>query len=263
VQVDGSKVYYEECGTGEQTVVLIHDGVVDSAVWDDVWPEFCRQFHTIRYDRRGYGRSPAATTGYFETDDLVAILRHLGVQRTAIVGSSHGSEVSIDFTLAHPGIVQQLVLVGAVVGGMPYSQHFLERGRKADSLLGKGDIKGAITEWSNDRYLTGPGSANARKRLLELLSASPQDLSHADFPLFPKPALPRLAEIRVPVLLLVGDADIPDVHAHAGAIEAGIPGARRVVVPGVGHLMYLERPAEFSRLVTGFIEANAQRPSGR
>jgi pimeloyl-ACP methyl ester carboxylesterase len=127
------KIYYEECGVGPQTVVLVHDGVLDSAVWNDVWPEFCRQFHTIRYDRRGYGRSPAATDGHFATDDLAALLRHLKVAHAAIVGSSHGGEISINFALDHPEIVQQLVLVGAVVSGMPYSQHFLDRG----SVLGK------------------------------------------------------------------------------------------------------------------------------
>ena len=54
--------------------------------------------------------------------------------------------------------------------------------------------------------------------------------------------------------LVLGDADIPDVHAHAGAIEAGIPGARRVLVSGVGHLMYLEKPVAFSRIVIEFLE---------
>jgi hypothetical protein len=58
VDVDGGRVYYQECGTGSDAVVLLHDGVVNSAVWDDVWPAFCKRFHTIRYDRRGYGRSP-------------------------------------------------------------------------------------------------------------------------------------------------------------------------------------------------------------
>ena len=58
VDVDGSKLYYEECGNGPEAVVLLHDGVVNSAVWDDVWPAFCKRFHTIRYDRRGYGRPP-------------------------------------------------------------------------------------------------------------------------------------------------------------------------------------------------------------
>jgi 3-oxoadipate enol-lactonase len=256
VEVAGSKLYYEECGTAPQTVVLIHDGVVNSAVWDDVWPEFCKHFHVIRYDRRGYGRSPAATTWYSETDDLLSLLHHLKVSRAALVGSSHGGELSIDFTLAYPEIVQQLVLVGAVVNGMPYSQHFLDRGKTAFELLSKGDMKRAISEWSKDKYLIAPGNDAARKRLFDLLSANPQDMKHADYPLRNKPALPRLHEIHVPALILTGDADIPDVHAHAGAIEAGIPNSRRVVVTGTGHIMYLEKPTEFSRLVINFIQQN-------
>src|SRR5258708_29101012 len=41
VAIQGAKLYYEECGSASQTLVLIHDGVVNSSVWDDVWPEFC------------------------------------------------------------------------------------------------------------------------------------------------------------------------------------------------------------------------------
>ena len=256
VEIEGSKLYYEECGSAPQTVVLVHDGVVNSAVWDDVWPEFCKHFRVIRYDRRGYGRSPAPTTWYSETDDLLSLLHHLKVSRVALVGSSHGGELSIDFTLAHPEIVQQLVLVGAVVSGIPYSQHFLDRGKHAFELLGKGDLKGAISEWSKDKYLIAPGNDAARKRLFDLLSANPQDMQHPDYPLRNKPSLPRLHEIHVPTLILTGDADVPDVHAHAGAIEAGIPNACRVVVAGTGHIMYLEKPTEFSRLVINFIEQN-------
>lgn len=63
VEVDGSRLYYAECGSGQKAVVLLHDGVVNSAVWDDVWLAFCKQFHAIRYDRRGYGHSPATTAG--------------------------------------------------------------------------------------------------------------------------------------------------------------------------------------------------------
>jgi pimeloyl-ACP methyl ester carboxylesterase len=111
---------------------------------------------------------------------------------------------------------------------------------------------------ANDRYVIAPGNDAARKKLLDLLTANPHDVTHPNTILGPKPALPRLGEIRVPTLLLVGDADIPDVHAHAGAIEAGIPRAKRVVIRGVGHLMYLEKPDEFARTVIGFIEANPQ-----
>jgi 3-oxoadipate enol-lactonase len=255
VEVDGGKLYYEECGSAAQTVVLVHDGVLHSAAWDEVWPEFCKHFHAVRYDRRGYGRSPAATTGYFAADDLAALLRHLKVTRVAIVGSSHGGEISINFTLDHPEMVQQLVLVGAVVGGMPYSKHFLERGEALGKPLEKGDVQGAIAAAQEDKYLIAAGNEAAKKRMAEILTASPQDLTHPELELPVKPALGRLQEIRIPVLLVAGDADIPDVHAHAGALEAGIPRARRIVISDVGHLMYLEKPMEFSRVVIGFLES--------
>jgi pimeloyl-ACP methyl ester carboxylesterase len=69
-----------------------------------------------------------------------------------------------------------------------------------------------------------------------------------------RPALPNLREVAVPTLVLAGEFDIPDVHAHAGAIEAGIAGARRYVVRDAGHLVPLEQPEVFNKLVTQFVE---------
>ena len=258
VEVEGGKIYYEECGSGPRNVVLIHDGIAHSAVWDDVWPAFCKKFHAIRYDRRGYGRSPASTTWYTETEDLAALLHHLKVFRVVLVGSSHGGELSIDFTLQHPELVEQLVLVGAVVSGFPYTDHFVNRGMKDSEPFSKGNVSAGLSNWAKDKYLLAPGHEAAQKRLLELLTANPQDMTHEDYARPTQPALPRLREIRVPTLILVGDADIPDVHAHAGAIEAGIPGSRRVIIPDTGHLMYLEKPEEFTRAVVGFIDANVR-----
>jgi 3-oxoadipate enol-lactonase len=256
VEVEGSKLYYEECGTGPQAVILIHDGIAHSAVWDDVWPDFCKKFHTIRYDRRGYGRTPASTTWYNETEDLAALLRQRRVSRAVLVGSSHGGELSIDFTLRYPNVVEQLVLVGAVVSGFPYSDHFLNRGMANSKPFEKNDVPTGLANWAKDKYLLAPGHEAAQKRLLALLTADPQDMTHNDYARPTMPAIGRLHEIRIPTLILVGDADIPDVHAHAGAIEAGISGSKRVVISDAGHLMYLEKPAEFSRQVIGFIESN-------
>jgi pimeloyl-ACP methyl ester carboxylesterase len=256
VDVEGGKLYYEECGTGAEAVILIHDGIAHSAVWDDVWPDFCKHFHTIRYDRRGYGRTPASTAWYTETEDLAALLRQRKVSHAVLVGSSHGGELSADFTLRYPGVVQQLVLVGAVVNGFPYSDHFLNRGMKNSEPLGKNDVASGLANWAKDKYLLAPGHEAAQKRLLALLTANPQDMTHNDFARPTAPAIGRLHEIHVPTLILVGDADIPDVHAHAGAIEAGIPGSKRVVISDVGHLMYMEKPAEFAKQVISFIESN-------
>jgi 3-oxoadipate enol-lactonase len=256
VEVEKGKIYYDECGSGPDAVVLIHDGIAHSAVWDAVWPAFCKEFHTVRYDRRGYGRSPAATTWYYETDDLFTLLRHLKINRAFLVGSSHGGELTIDFTLAHPKLVDGMVLVGAVVSGYGYSDHFLNRGNANNAPLEKNDVAAMISNWSNDKYLLAADHPESKKKLHEILSAAPQDLNHPDFPHPTPDSLPRLAEIHVPSLILVGDIDIPDVHSHAGVIEAGIPNSRRIVVEDSGHLMYLEKPEEFVRLVIAFIKYN-------
>jgi 3-oxoadipate enol-lactonase len=256
VEVEKGKIYYDECGSGPDAVVLIHDGIAHSAVWDAVWPAFCKEFHTVRYDRRGYGRSPAATTWYYETDDLFTLLRHLKINRAFLVGSSHGGELTIDFTLAHPKLVEGMVLVGAVVSGYGFSDHFLNRGNANNAPLEKNDVAAMVSNWANDKFLLAADHPEAKKKLHEILSTAPQDLNHPDFPRPIPDSLPRLGEIHVPTLILVGDIDIPDVHSHAGVIEAGIPNSRRIVVEDSGHLMYLEKPEEFTRLVVTFIKAN-------
>jgi len=256
LNVEAGKIYYQECGTGPEAVIFIHDGIAHSAVWDDVWGTFCKRFHTIRYDRRGYGRTPAATTWYTETEDLATLLQSRKVRHAILVGSSHGGELSIDFTLQYPALVRQLVLVGAVVSGLPYTDHFLNRGMSNSQPFEKNDVAGGLANWAKDKYLLARGHDAAKKRLLDLLVANPQDMTHADYARPIQPALQRLKEIRVPTLILAGDADIPDVHAHAGAIETGIPGSKRVVITDAGHLMYLEKPEEFSRVVITFINSN-------
>jgi pimeloyl-ACP methyl ester carboxylesterase len=256
LEVENGRIYYEECGTGPDAVVLIHDGIAHSAVWNGVWPAFCKDFHTVRYDRRGYGRSPAATTWYYENDDLYTLLRHLKINHSFLVGSSHGGELTIDFTLAHPKLVEGMVLIGAVVSGYGYSDHFLNRGIANNKPMEKNDTAGMISNWANDKYLLAADHTEAKKKLHDILSAAPQDLNHPDFVRPTPDSLPRLSEIRIPTLILVGDADIPDVHSHAGVIEAGIPNSRRIIVEDAGHLMYLEKPEEFSRLVITFIKSD-------
>ena len=249
LDVSGGKLYYEECGTGPRAVVLVHDGVLDSQGWSEVWPEFCKRYHVVRYDRRGYGRSPVTTSPYYEADDTAALLRARKIEKAALVASSHGGELALTVALRYPELVSHLVLVGAAASGFPYSAHFLSRGE----ALGKGNTEAQMAAATKDPYLTAPGSDAARLRMREILTASPQDLSHSDMNLPEAAVLPRVHEIKVPTLILVGSADIPDVHAIAGALVTEIPGAVRIVVPDAGHLMYLEKPTEFEREVTAFL----------
>jgi len=248
VQVNGGRLYYQECGNGPKAVLLMHDGVVNSAVWNNVWGDFCKEFHTIRYDRRGYGRSPETTNPYYEADDVAALLGDRKVHEAALVAASHGGNVALDFTLRYPEQVGDLVLIGPAANGFPYSEHFL---MKQVAYQKATDKLKAVLENNN---LIAPGSDAARAELRKLLEASPQDLRHSDMPLPEKSVFPRVENLHLPTLILTGSDDIADNHAVAGALQMAIPSAERVVVPETGHLLYLEKPGMFFSLVNRFLK---------
>ena len=102
VEVDGGQIYYETCGHGPQAIVLIHDGVINSASFDDMWPVLCKDFRVVRYDRRGYGRSPAATAPYSPQEDLAAVMRAANVEHASLAGFSFGGGLAVSYALDHP-----------------------------------------------------------------------------------------------------------------------------------------------------------------
>jgi 3-oxoadipate enol-lactonase len=250
VEVEGSRLYYEECGKGPKAVILLHDGVVNSAVWDDVWPSFCKQFHVIRYDRRGYGHSPPTKKPYYEADDVAAIIRDRKVSQTALVGSSHGGNIALSVALRYPEQISDLVLVGPEADGFPYSEHFIMAQMDFQEAKDPTEVR------AQNVYFIAPGNDAAREHLRKLLNASPQDHKHEDMPLPEKPVFPYVRDLHVPTLILTGSADIADNQAVSGALVMSIPGAARVVVPGTGHLMYLEKPDLFSSIVISFLTSH-------
>ena len=250
VEVEGSRLYYEECGKGPKAVILLHDGVVNSAVWDDVWPSLCKQFHVIRYDRRGYGHSLATKKPYYEADDVAAIIRDRKIAQAALVGSSHGGNIALSVALRYPEQISHLVLVGPEADGFPYSEHFIMAQMELQ------EAKDPVEVRAKNAYFIAPGNDAAREHLRKLLNAFPQDHKHDDMPLPEKPAFPYVRDLRVPTLILTGSADIADNQAVSGALVMSIPGAARVVVPGAGHLLYLERPDLFSSIVINFLTSH-------
>ena len=68
-----------------------------------------------------------------------------------------------------------------------------------------------------------------------------------------KVAVRSLSEIKVPALILVGEFDIPDVHAHAGVINAGIGNSKREIIPRSGHLIPIEQPVLFNEAIMKFL----------
>src|SRR3712207_9094174 len=108
VRVDGAELYYEVGGEG-QPLVLLHDGLLDRRVWDDQFVAFARLYRTIRYDRRGYGKSAATNPPFSAVSDLHHLLRHLGNHEAYPLGMPNGGKVALELALEPPGIVAPLV----------------------------------------------------------------------------------------------------------------------------------------------------------
>jgi len=258
LDVGGVKLWYEECGSTSSStlaVMLLHDGLVHSITWDGVWAPLCSKYHVIRYDRRGYGRSQAATAPFVPEDDLYKIMQHVHIVRAIVMGNSSGGGLALDFALAHPEMVEALFLIGPVVHGMASSDYFNDRGAQNNEPIDRGDLKSAAENWSRDRFLIAGVDQPARKLLFDALAQNPQNLKvPGGLEIRPSPpTVERLAQIRVPTLVLVGDADIADVFAYSGAIEAAVPLAVFEVWKDAGHLIQLQRPEDLVSRFNRFV----------
>jgi 3-oxoadipate enol-lactonase len=256
LDVGGAKLWYEDCGTQNTlAVVLLHDGLLHSVTWDGIWPSLCAKYHVVRYDRRGYGRSGSTKASFVPEEDLLKIMRQVHMDRAILVGNSSGGGLALDFAVAHPEMVDGLFLIGPVVHGMASTDYFNERGSKNSAPLDHGDVKAAAENWSKDRFIIAGDDSPARKQLYDGLSQNPQNLKvEGSLEVRPSPpTVARLSEIHVPTLVLVGDADIADVFAYSGAIEAGVPLASFEVWKDTGHLIQLQRPTELVARFNRFV----------
>jgi pimeloyl-ACP methyl ester carboxylesterase len=261
VELSGSKIYYEERGSGP-AVVFLHDGLLDSVSWDEVWQRLTTKYQAVRYDRRGYGRSDLATNSFSPADDLLKLLTHLKVEHAIVVGSSSGSAVAIDFAIEHPERVDGLFLLGPTLHGVESSAEFRQRANRNNEPMERDDVRAMARNWSQDSFLIAGRNEEARRKIFDQLVANAEKLKQYDSTLEEKlspPASKRLAEIKTPTLILVGEADIADVHTHATAINAGIIFSERIVVKEAGHLIQLEKPDEVVKRLESFVERSPRK----
>ncbi len=259
VDVDGGQIYYETCAPQAadkaQAIVLIHDGVVNSASFDDMWPILCRDFRVVRYDRRGYGKSPAAKAPYAPQEDLAAVMKAANFDRASLVGFSFGGGLAVSYAILHPEQVDRLIISGAAINGFQPSPAFGKHITRIMAPMIIGNMDGVVANAEKSGWVMAPGHPEAKAKALAILKASPQDLGHQmRDPIKPWPSdLPKMRDLHVPTLIMTGDHDIADNQATSGAAQALIPGSRRIVIDDAGHLMQLEHPKELSELIADFV----------
>lgn len=261
MQIDDSQLYYEMQGQGS-SILFFHDGLLDSSCWDFQFVAFSKDYRVIRYDRQAYGHSETPTRPFSILETAKTLLDHLQIEQTTLIGGSIGGTIALHFALAYPQMVQKLVIVGSHVSGLAWSEEFQQRMQQVFMpLFEEGNLNDKIKLVAEDPYLIAAENGIARERLQQKLLANPgcllghgqlmrKDLIRfADFV-----AVDRLHEIQIPTLLIVGEADAPDLHTHSAAMQASIANAKRVVVSQTGHYPYFERPEEFNRITLEFLQ---------
>lgn len=262
--VTGTQLAYEVRGQGSP-LILIHGGLLDRRMWDEQVPVFAQSSRVVRYDVRGYGQSQMPKVPYSDAQDLSELLGFLGIQKASVLGLSLGSAIALDFTLHYPDMVETLLLAAPTISGYKMtSAEMKQRWQALVSAVKANDRARLLELWANDPMMPQEEEyPAAHQRYRELLSE--YSFVHYFSPglqqLLGPSAAERLAEVQVPTLIIVGDRDSEEVFTQAELLAAGIATSKKVVVPGARHMLNMEQPLEFNRIVLEFRRQVSERKS--
>jgi pimeloyl-ACP methyl ester carboxylesterase len=248
-------------------VVLFHAGVTDRRSWKAVVDRLMDRYRCVTFDARQFGETTyEPDPGWSRANDAVAVMDAAGVERAVVVACSMGGATALDVALEHADRVSGLVLIGSAIRGAPYPENsgnaarLEELAEKAEEAADFDELN-RLDAWM---WLDGPeapeGRVGGETRALflamngiALRAAHPGELAEQE------DSWPRLAELAMPTLLMVGKLDMPEIIAINEQAAARIPGARLVWLDGVAHLPQLEGDPACLAQIQGFVDGMAER----
>src|SRR4029453_2973794 len=150
-------LYVEQAGEGSP-VVLLHEGIGDSRMWEPQWDSYAKRFHVVRLDMRGFGQSPPAVGTFSLSGDLVELLDGLELGPVTLIGMSLGGSVAMETTIARPDLVSRLVLVGSGLRGFEMNDETKAGWEEEEAALERGDDDKAV-EINMRMWVDGPSRA--------------------------------------------------------------------------------------------------------
>jgi 3-oxoadipate enol-lactonase len=247
VLIDGSE--------GKPWLTCLHSLATRAELWDDQIEELTKTFRVLRIDARGHGGSDPAEGPYsFDqmAQDVVAIWDRLGVEKSAVLGLSMGGMTAFGLALDHAPRVTRIVAADCRSDAPDYFQNMWAERQKV--LAEKG--METIAEITLPTWLTEE-TRKSRPDQVELvrnmiLNTSREGYFGATEALRALNYKHRLAAIRCPTCLVVGEADGPH-PAEMRSMAEHIPGVRFAEIPAAAHLANVENPEAFNRAVCNFL----------
>jgi pimeloyl-ACP methyl ester carboxylesterase len=252
-----SELYYEVAGSGEPTVILIHGGLLDCTMWDDQFELLAKNNRVVRYDADAHGKSPLPPDMYWDHASLRELMNHLGIDRAVMVGLSLGGRIAIDMALEEPDRVEAVVAVSSGLSGYKFESDYLIEHRDTMIQAWKGGEFDVVVEhfqrcWTDgphrqpeevDPYVREKVRAMARNGLEHAMEGRSID------PL----AIDRLDELQLPMLVVLGELDMPGIHEISEMLVAANPNAELVTIPDVAHMLNMEAPERFNQLLLEYL----------
>ncbi len=228
-------------------VLLLHSSVANRQMWQPQWPALTSSHQVVRCDLRAFGETPVPASSWSNTDDVVALLDHLGIAQVAVVGASYGGRVAAELATVAPQRVSQLVLL-CPGGDAPSTPDLEAFGTAEEELLEARDLEGAVQ--LNVRTWLGPEAspetrealAEWQRHTFEVQLDAPDDIGPQHVDVDP-------SRIAVPTTVVTGGHDLAHFRAIARGLAERVPGARLVDLEWAGHLPNLERPQEVTDLL--------------
>jgi pimeloyl-ACP methyl ester carboxylesterase len=261
-QVGNLSIAFEQRGTGPP-LLLLHGGVSDSREWRRQLEGLSDAFTVVAWDAPGCGRS-SDPPDHFRMADyaecLAGFISALGLDRPHVAGLSFGGTLALELYRRHPALPRTLTLASAYAGWT--------------GSLPPDVVAERLESVTRDSYLTGEEVA-ARWLPTLLTDDAPAPLASelasiiADFHPYGARTMARamagadcrevLARIRVPTLLLYGDADVRSPLSMAKQLHTQIPASALVVLDGVGHQLDMEAADQFNSALRDFLSRGSSQ----
>jgi 3-oxoadipate enol-lactonase len=224
-------------------------------MWRSQVETLSRSHRVIAPDLAGFGDTPLRPGRMSNTEDLLGLLDQLGVEETAVVGSSFGGRVALELTQAAPKRVSSLVLLCPAYGGLEQTPTVEAFGEEEERLIDSGDVEGAV-ELNVSTWL-GPDADDAARDLVRQMQrrAFEVQIPADEWP--DPPTLdredPDLTAFALPTHVVLGRHDLDHFQNIAHHLAETIPDAHLIELDWAGHLPSLERPAEMTATLTGLL----------
>jgi pimeloyl-ACP methyl ester carboxylesterase len=258
--INGARLYYEEAGSGPETLVFSHGLLMSGDMFADQVRAFSDRYRCICFDHRGQARSEVTPGGYDMdslSDDAAALIRALDAAPCHFAGLSMGGFVGMRLAIRQPELLKSLILMETTADPEPEEN----RGpyRKLAFIgrwLGFGLVIGKLMNiMFSQSFLKNPAKAEVREQWKRhLLGLNRKGTSRAAHGVIDRQGVyEQLDRIDLPTLIVVGDEDVATVPAKSERMHAAIRDSRLVVIPRAGHSASIEEPEAVTEAMGAFL----------